>query len=55
MRTLRLAILTGLITVIFGATPAYANDCSDKPSQCGGCQINRDFSTEDLRPIVCYI
>ena len=58
MKALRLAIVMGLMTVVLGITPhALATDCSDaKPGQqCGGCQLNRDFSTDDLRPIVCYV
>ena len=54
---LRLAIVTGLMTATLGISPAaHATDCSNqKPGQqCGGCQLNPDFSTEDLRPIVCY-
>ena len=57
MKALRLAIVMGLITVVLGVTPAaLATDCSDsKPQQqCGGCQLNRDFSLDDPRPIVCY-
>ena len=56
MKAIRLALLVALISGLFGAAPAYANDCSGtKPvQQCGGCQINRNFSTEDMRPIVCY-
>jgi len=57
MKALRLAIAMGLVTAVLGITPAaLANDCSNtKPGQqCGGCQLNPNFSTEDLRPIVCY-
>ena len=57
MKTLRLAIVTGLITMVLGITPsAQATDCSDaKPHQpCGGCQLNPDFRLDDPRPIVCY-
>jgi hypothetical protein len=55
---IRLAIVGGLVAATLGiGSPANATDCSDtKPGQqCGGCQLNRDFSTEDLRPIVCYV
>jgi hypothetical protein len=56
MKALRLAVATGLVVGLMGMTaPAQANDCSDPKRPCGGCQINRNFSTEDLRPIVCYV
>ena len=56
MRALRLVLATGLITAMFGLSPAQATKCEENPKEpCGGCQLNRDFSTEDLRPIVCYI
>jgi hypothetical protein len=57
-KALRLALMSVLVVSGLSiATPASANDCSDtKPGQqCGGCQLNPNFSSEDLRPIVCYI
>ena len=37
------------------AGPASATDCSNPKEPCtGACQINRNFGTGDLRPIVCY-
>ena len=56
-KAIRLTIMS--VFVVAGLSigaPANANDCSDtKPGeQCGGCQLNPNFSTEDLRPIVCY-
>lgn len=56
MKAARLVLATGLITAMFGFSPAHATKCdeSNPKDDCGGCQINRDFSTEDLRPIVCY-
>lgn len=56
-KAIRLAIMS--VFVVAGLSigpPASANDCSDaKPGQqCGGCQLNPKFSTEDPRPIVCY-
>lgn len=56
MRVLRLVLATGLITGLLGLSPAQATQCEENPKeQCGGCQLNREMSTEDLRPIVCYI
>lgn len=56
MKALRLVLATGLMTAIFGMAPAQATQCEENPKeQCGGCQLNRNMSTEDLRPIVCYI
>lgn len=45
------------MTAIMGVSPAHATKCdeSNPKDDCGGCELNRDFSTEDLRPIVCYI
>jgi hypothetical protein len=54
MKALRLFLVTGLLTVVLGIAPAHANDCSNPKQQCGGCHLNPDFSTEDLRPVVCY-
>lgn len=56
MKALRLVLATGLITAALGFTPAHATQCDpDNPKDdCGGCELNRDFSTEDLRPIRCY-
>ncbi|HEX2195403.1 MAG TPA: hypothetical protein VHJ76_00635 [Actinomycetota bacterium] len=56
MKAFRLALATGLITAALGFAPAHATQCDpDNPKDdCGGCELNRDFSTEDLRPIVCY-
>lgn len=56
MQAFRLVLATGLITAALGFAPAHATQCDpDNPkSDCGGCEINRNFSTEDLRPIVCY-
>lgn len=56
-KALRLAIMSALVVSALSiASPASATDCSDtKPGQqCGGCQLNRNFSSEDLRPVVCY-
>jgi hypothetical protein len=56
MKALRLAIATGLLAGVMGfATPARANDCSDPKRPCGGCRINWEMSTQDPRPIVCYV
>ena len=56
MKALRLVLATGLVTAMLGISPAHATQCEENPKeQCGGCRINREMSTEDLRPIVCYI
>lgn len=39
---------------VLPATSASATDCSNPKEPCGGCQVNPNFSTHDLRPIVCY-
>ncbi len=55
MKVIRLAIVTGLVTATLGLAPAaQATDCSDPKKPCGGCQINRELSLEDPRPIICY-
>ena len=55
MKALRLALATGILIAVTGLTPAaIANDCSDPKKPCGGCTINRDFSLEDPRPVICY-
>ena len=54
LKALRLALAVGLMSVLLGATPAHATDCSDPKKPCGGCHINREISTSDLRPIICY-
>ena len=56
MKALRIAIVIGLLAALMAiSAPAQANDCSDPKRPCGGCRLNPEFSTEDLRPIVCYI
>jgi cytidine deaminase len=56
MKALRLAIATtvaaGLVAI---AAPAQANDCSNPKQPCGGCRINWEMSTQDPRPIICYV
>ena len=54
MKALRLVIAAGLATAALGFTPAHATDCSDPKKPCGGCHLNREISTEDLRPVICY-
>lgn len=55
MRALRLVLATGLITAMFGFSPAHATKCEENPKEpCGGCQVNPAFPRDDLRPIVCY-
>jgi hypothetical protein len=54
MKLLRLVVATGLMTAVLGLAPAHATQCTKPGQPCGGCHINREMSTEDLRPIVCY-
>ncbi len=55
MKALRLVLATGVLTAMFGLAPAQATQCEENPKeQCGGCQLNRNFSKDDPRPIVCY-
>jgi hypothetical protein len=56
MKALRLAIATSLVAGLMAiAAPAQANDCSNPKQPCGGCHINWEMSTQDPRPIICYI
>jgi hypothetical protein len=55
MKLLRLALATGLMTAVLGFSPAHATQCTKPNQPCGGCQINWEMSTEDPRPIVCYV
>lgn len=57
MRGIRLVLATALVTAALGVAPAHATKCdeSNPKDDCGGCEINREFSTEDPRPVVCYI
>lgn len=56
MKALRLAVATGLIGAVMAiSAPAQANDCSDPKRPCGGCSINWEMSTEDLRPVICHV
>jgi nitrate/TMAO reductase-like tetraheme cytochrome c subunit len=56
MKALRLAIATGLVAGLMAiAAPAHANDCSNPKQTCGGCHINWRISSEDPRPVICYI
>ena len=54
LKVLRLVLATGLMTALLGVSPAHATDCSDPKKPCGGCHINREISTSDLRPVICY-
>ncbi|HEV2756320.1 MAG TPA: hypothetical protein VG318_11165 [Actinomycetota bacterium] len=54
MKLLRVVLATGLMTALLGLAPAHATECTKPGQPCGGCHINREMSTEDLRPIVCY-
>lgn len=50
----RLVLAGAVVASLTAVSPASATDCSNPKEPCGGCSINRNFSTEDLRPIRCY-